>query len=265
MSDFDPIISPPAAPYVQNTFVVSDMLYSAYRKARALKNPGQGISPSESAEGLQLLNALVDGWKIEKLLVLYTRRTEQEMVINQQTYSIGPGQDFDLERPEHIRRAGFIIRGAQFPAEIPMENILTSERWARFVVKTMTSTIPLAYYYQASVPYGAFTVWPVPNIPSAIAIYTDQTLSEFSTVDDQVIMADGFREMLEYNLAVTVHELYPERPMAPSVEAKADFFKARVKNNLITPLFIQSDGGAIQNASRGAFPGGNPRAWTPYD
>lgn len=264
MADFDPQI-PPAAPYFQPQFQVSDMLVAAYRMAHALKHPGQGLSPSESVEGLQVLNALIDGWKIETLLILYIRRTIQTMNPNQGVYGVGPGQDFDLERPEHIRRAGFIIAGNPNPAEEPMENILTAEQWARFVVKDMTSTIPLAYYYQAAVPNGAFRVWPVPSITSQIAIYTPQTLSEFSTVDDTVILANGFREMLQYNLAVKIHELYPDKPMASTVMENAIFTKARVKNNLITPLFIGSDGGAIQNASRGAFPGGNPRAWTPYD
>lgn len=265
MADFDPQLSPPAAPYYDPTLVVGDLIYAAYRKARALKHPGQGISPSESAEGLGLLNAMIDGWKIESLMIIYTRRTVQTMNAGQQVYGIGPGQDFDIERPSHIRRAGFIVTG-QPPsntAEIPMENILTFEQWAQFTVKATSSNVPLAYYYQAAAPNGAFTVWPVPNREGLIAIYTPQFLSEFATVDDAVEMPNGYRQMLEYNLAVAVHELYPEKPMSPSVENRADFYKSQVKANQLTPLFIGSDGGAIQNRGSGTY-WGNPRAWTPY-
>lgn len=265
MANFDPQLAPPAAPYYSPQFVVNDLLYAAYRKARALKHPGQGISPSESQEGLQLLNTMLDGMKVESLMIIYTRRTEQIMNPGQQVYGVGPGQDFDIERPSYIRRAGYLVTG-QPPsntAEIPMENILTFERWAQCTVKQTTSNKPLAYYYQPAAPNGAFTVWPIPTATSLIAIYTPQFLSEFATVDDAVEMPNGYRQMIEYNLAVVVHELYPEKPMDPSVRNSADFYKSQVKANQLTPLFVQSDGGAIQNRGNGAT-GGDPRAWNPY-
>lgn len=264
MADFDPHI-PPTPPYFKPAFAVSDMLYAAYRMARALKHPGQGISPSESNEGLQKLNAMIDGWKIENLLIICIRRSIQTMNIGQGVYGVGPGQDFDLERPEHIRRASYLSQDSENePSEIPMENVLVSERWQQIVNKNTTSNVPLAYYYQAYAPNGAFTVWPVPSIQSRIVIYTPQTMSEFSTVDDVVEMPDGFREMLQYNLAMAIHELYPEHAMAASVEQNAILYKSRVQNNLVTPLFVGSDGGAIQNNRSGSYWGGDPRAWNPY-
>jgi hypothetical protein len=262
MPDFDPIAN---LVYYKPTLVVSNVLYSAYRKARALKHPGQGISPEESAEGLDLLNAMIDGWKIEGLLMYTTRRSTWQVAINQKVYSIGPGGDFDMERPEHIHRASYLVNSTQGQdAEIPMEIILTFEEWQQVVVKNTPCSYPLAMFYQPFAPLGAVNFWPVPNAISTIALYTPQTLSEFATIDDAVEMPDGYREMMEYNLAVAVHELYPEKPMAPSVERFAQFYKARVKNNQVTPLFIQSDGGARQNSLVEQYVGGNPRAWVPY-
>lgn len=97
-----------------------------------------------------------------------------------------------------------------------------------------------------------------------MVIYTPQLLSEFSTVDDILLMRDGWREMLEYNLAVAVHEVYPNKPMAPSVEARADFYKKRVKANQMTPMFMASDGGARQNGLGRNWFGGYARAYVPY-
>ncbi len=263
MADFDPIQSSPQ--YYKPTLGVADILYRAYRKAHALLHPGQGITNSETAEGLGVLNSMLDGMKIEGLLMFTTRRSEWDVAVNQKVYSIGPGGDFDMERPEHIHRASYLVNSnTNQDAEIPMEVILTFEEWQQVVVKNTPSSYPLALYYQPFAPLGAVNVWPVPNKISTIALYTPQTVSEFATADDPVIVPDGWREMLEYNLAVAVHELYPNKPMAASVETRANFYKARVKNNQITPLFIGSDGGARQNSLVEQYVGGNPRAWVPY-
>lgn len=260
MADFVPTID-----FFQNTVLVSGIIQRAYRMARALKNPGQGVSNSESLEGLSVLNSMIDGWKIENLLIIYTRRSLQNMVAGQKTYGVGPAQDFDIERPEKIHRAGFIVTGNPTSSEIPMEIILTFEEWAQFVVKDVGSTIPLALYYQASVPYGNAQVWPVPTIDSQIVIYTPETLNEFRTVDDAVIVPKGYREMLAYNLAVAIHELYPEKGMEPSVSRKAEWYKSRVKANQLTPIFIGSDPAVMQEQRKsGTRWGGNPKAWTPY-
>jgi hypothetical protein len=265
-TNFDPLAAPTAPQYYKPTIGVGDILYRAYRMARALLNPGAGISNSESQEGLGILNSMIDGLKIEGLLMYCTRRSEWQVVIGQSIYSIGPGGDFDMERPEHIHRASYLVPSnpQNRPAEIPMAIVLTFEEWQQLTVKNTQSSFPYAMYYQPFPPLGAVNFYPVPNQVSTIVLYTPQTMSELSTVDDPIIVPDGFREMLQYNLAVAIHEVYPEKPMAPSVEMRADWYKRRVKANQLTPLFIGSDGGAIQNIYNSQFIGGKPQTWTPY-
>lgn len=265
MADFDPLAYP-APQYYKPVIGVGGILYRAYRKANALMHPGQGISPSEADEGLGLLNSMIDGWKIEGLLMYCTRRSTWDVVIGQAVYSIGPGGDFDMERPEHIHRASYLVPStpSNRPAEIAMSVILTFEEWQQIIVKSTQSTFPFAIYYQPFVPLGAINFYPVPNQVSTIVLYTPQTMSEVATVDDPIIVPNGFREMLEYNLAVAVHELYPKKPMAASVEVKAEWYKRRVKANQLTPLFVGSDGGAIQNLANAQWLGGKPQTWVPY-
>ena len=261
--NFEPQIN-----YTQTSWQVSDMIYRAARMAGALGPvAGQGPNPSESKEWLDILNNMIDGWKIEKLLMEYVRRTQQTTQVNQSSHSVGPGQDWDIERPEKILAASFLIQnqGTSGESEIQMEIVWNYERWQEIVVKRVMSDYPLALYYQAAVPYGVARLWPVPNqSPQEIAIYTAQLLSEFATVDDNVIMRDGFREMMMYNLAVAIHEVYPKGIMAPSVVEKADFYKQRVKAAQFTPLYVSSDDGARQNNLGEDWFGGTPRAWVPY-
>lgn len=263
MANFAPVIN-----LVQTSYTVKDLLYRSYRMARALRHPGQGLSvPSESDEGLAILNAMIDGWKIEQLMVEYIRRTLQPVTLNQKVYSVGPGQDWDIERPEKILGAGFIVKGTppNGDAELPMQMLFSWEEYQSFVVKDVQSTYPLALYYQAAVPFGSATLWPVPNDSGQnIAIYTNQLLQEFQTIDDPLILKDGYREALEYNLAVAIHEVYPEKVISPTIITKADWYKQRVKNNNFQPMLIKSDEGARQNAPLDTWFGGLPKAWTPY-
>jgi len=258
----------PAITFNETSLAVSDLVYRAARMARALKHPGQGVSvPSESTEFLSILNAMVDGLKIESLLIPYTARTLMPVNLGQKVYGVGPGQDWGIaadgvtpfERPEKIRRCGFLIPGSSTPTEIPMHIVLTFEEYSAWIIKDVQSTYPLLLYYQAAVPYGSATLWPVPNIAGSVAVYTPQLLSEFLTFDDVVLIRNGWREMLMYNLAVAIHEMYPERPMDPSVTIKAAAYKDRVK-----AINLRSDGGARQNTNSGDYAPGFPRSWTPY-
>jgi hypothetical protein len=261
-TDFNPV----QAQDVVNTFKVNDILGQAYRMARALKHPGQGISQSESDEGLYILNSMVDDMKTDSLFIVFMQRSEQTVNIGQKVYGVGPGQDFDIPRPPKIHRAGFLVvdpNNATNEAEVAMRVLLTYEEYQDYIVKNVPSTIPLAIYYQASTPYGSATVWPVPSLISQIVIYVPSLLSEFSTVDDVLEMPYGYRKMLEYNLAVEVHMRYPENPMDPKVYGMAAYTKSKVKANQWTPMFIGSDPAVMQESRRSQL-GGTPRAWVPY-
>lgn len=255
------VVSPTS--YVITTWTLRQLAEQAYRMAQALKHPGQGISNSESQEALDITNHMVDGWAIENLLIIFYIRTVVTVAVGQKDYGVGPGQDFDIQRPEKIHTAGFILQpDTQNEAEIPMQVVLTYEDYARQVVKNTQSNIPLVLYYRATLPYGTATLWPVPNIVSKIALYTQGAFQEFLNIDDPLVAPKGYREMLMYNLAVRVHQRYPQKPMDPTVLPMATYYKERVKNQQITPIYMGSDRAVLsrQNPVSGIY----PKTWNPY-
>lgn len=256
------------APYqpVVNSFQVSDMITAAARKGGALKFAGDGLNNSEFQEFLNLLNAMIDGWKIENLLVQYYIRYVFFLTLNKKDYSVGPGGDFNMDRPEKIYRAGFLFNeGTTEEAELPIKCLLDYTEYAAEVVKNVQSSLPLVLYYQASYPLGTATFWPVISqdmVP--VAIYNRAVLQEFQSVDDTVYMPSGWREMLQYNLAVRIHQHppYNREPISPDVEDMAQFYKLRVKDMQITPILTSPDPSA--GTSKGRWFGGLAKAWTPY-
>src|SRR5262249_18791118 len=161
--------------------IVEDMLTAAARKAGALKFAGQGPSPSELSEWLALLNAMIDGWKIENLFIVYYIRYVFALTANKKDYSVGPGLDFNMERPEKIDTAGFLTTpDTPSEGEISMTVVRTYQQYASLVAKLTTSSIPLVLYYQASFtpttdgagPTGTATFWPVPSVTGQkVALY----------------------------------------------------------------------------------------------
>lgn len=268
--------------YVINNYTLADIAYEAYRMGGGLKMPGQALSPSEQQEILDVANHLVDGLGIENLMFLFTMRTVVQVFAGKQIYGVGPGQDWDIEVPNKINTAGFILNygQGQTEAEIPMRIITEYSRWAEFVAKKVQASFPLALYYQLTIggtgtggvasPYGSATVWPVPNTDSAsgsgayVALYTPGRVQEFQTFDDPIVTPKGWREMLMYNLAIRVHQRppYNKQPMDPTVYEMAVSYKRRVMEQQLTPLLADPDP-AVQN-ERGFFAGQPPKSWVPY-
>lgn len=256
------------APYVPviTPVLVGDILYTAARKASALKMAGQGLSPSETTEFLSLLNSMVNGWKIENLLMIYFIRYIFHLSRGKKDYSVAPGQDFDMERPERIQRAGFILNeGTETEGELQMHVCQSYQEYVAEVAKNVTSQIPLLLYYQPSSPYGTATFWPVPSVDNfPITIYNRAVLQEFQSADDNVYAPDGFREMLEFNLAWRIHQNppYNTRPMDPTVVSQAEYYKARVKAMQVMPILTSPDIAVTRR--NGSYCGGMPKTWTPY-
>lgn len=259
------VVSPTAYNAPIQTFTLRDIAEQAYRMAGGLKFAGQHFNASESQEALLLTNLLIDGLKIEALLVIFLIRTLVTLAMNKKAYGVGPGQDWDIERPEKINAAGFVLNaGLKTESEIPMQVIASFEQYQGLVAKLVGSSIPIVLYYQATIPYGTATLWPVPNATTTqVALYTPGTLQQFQTMDDPVITPKGYMEMLMYNLAIRVHQRppYNKVPMDPQVTNMANLYKDRVKYQQVTPILSASDP-AVMGRSGSEY-SGVPKAWVP--
>lgn len=248
------------------TLQVSDLITAAARKGGALKHAGDGCNPSEFQEFLNLLNAMVDGLKIENLLVTNYDRLVFHLEINKKSYSVGIGGDFPMDRPEKIYRAGFLFNeGTTEEAELPIKCLQDYTQYAAEVVKNVQSSLPLVLYYQATAPLGTATFWPMPSQDGVpVVLYIRNVLQEFVSTDDTVYLQAGWRELLEYNLALRIHQNppYNREPMDADVASMAQFYKQRVKDMQITPILTTPDPSASNN--RGRWFGGLAKAWTPY-
>lgn len=222
---------------------VLDLITRAMRLLGAL-NIGDAPTAAESQDALLALNAMVDAWATEKLM-LYTRaRNLYSLVAGQQVYQIGPaGPDWIAPRPMYIDAAGLVLLNSD-PTQVverPLR-ILSELEYAAIRVKGLTSTLPTKLYYDryfnnpdsTTAPVGSANVylWPCPTIVNEVALYTPQAIAQFTGLTQTIALPPGYARALPYNLAV---ELAPEFDRAPSealvavaVESKASLKRANV-------------------------------------
>ncbi len=91
--------------------VTADALISASLIDLGIMQPGDTLSPGNGQQGLRRLNAMVSGWRTQYGTVTSVDRTIFDLIADKQTYTIGPGGDFDVPRPLSIDGAGLWLNG----------------------------------------------------------------------------------------------------------------------------------------------------------
>lgn len=226
----------------------ADIIRSAFKLIGVLGESEAG-SAAMINDGLSRLNDLVDAWGAERLTIYTTDRNVYTLTSGQQTYTIGPGADFNQARPMWIPYAGFISQVTQpYPLETPL-SIWTIQQWAGIPTKTgIFTTIPEGIYYDGGFPLGKISFWPIFQTGGAgqVALYTPTALTGFNDLVTQHTFPPAYMRALRYNLAV---ELAPEfgRPIMPEVTKMAGDFLQKLKHENWTPDLLVCDGGVCQD------------------
>lgn len=178
--------------------------------------PGRGAGSSESAVALEALNAMLDAWNTQRLAVYAIRSAEYPLVGGQQTYTIGPGGDFDAARPVRIELANLVIlSNPASPLHRPLEPASSAD-WAAIRLPGLESTLPTRYYYEPAHPLGKLHLWPAPTESNRVEIYTWQPLGRITSLDDTFDLPPGYEEAVKYNLAVRLSTMFLHAQRRPS-------------------------------------------------
>ncbi len=237
--------------------LVSDLTYRAQRIAGLLTEAGRTSGPEVQVDSLAILNSMVDSLRTENLLIWANVRSDFPTVSNKGAYTIGAGGDWDIDRPEKIDLANWVFTNNSPNTEVPIR-IRTIQEWAGLTPKSQTSTIATDLYYEPFVrelaPFGRVNLWPIPLGSWKVALYLWQMLVQFASLADQVILPDGYRKMLEYNLAVELAAQFPQRQKLSQLSIDiARKSKAAVKLMNSPDLLMQCDPGALGMNQRGGY------------
>ncbi len=238
-------------PSITGTYVIR-------RALRLFGELGQGrqVDQPELADGLEVLNDLVSQWRANSLTIPYEAVSQYSLVSSQQTYSLGPGGDFDQARPTFIRGIGLVLLEPDIPTELPLA-LISAQYWPMVTQKTQQSTYPTFCYPQMAAPLIALNFWPVPTQANDIRIYYPAVMSSFATPDTSYDVPEGYPMALIYALA---RLLAPEYGMTLTPEQIETADQAMVT---IASVNVNTDVLRVDSALRGGQASYNWRTDSP--
>lgn len=203
---------------------------------RALRDLGIGAAgePLESEDimtGLYCFNDLIDTLKSYNLTIWRTARELFNMVGGQASYTIGPGGDWDTQRPTNsdLFKAGFVntyVNPTQ-PLETPV-HIYSDEEWRSISLKTMTNTMAWGIWLDSDMNAGStpglanIFVYPILDVTGQMALYLRKALEEVAEdetgLSEQILVPPGYRRMLSTNLALECADEFGVTPSANLVQ-----------------------------------------------
>lgn len=236
---------------------VRDLIATAFRRLGIVAR-GQPMSADDAAIGLNCLNAMLDAWGLDGLMVYVIDRQTFALVSNTQSYTLGPGGTWNTTplygagcpRPVQIEEAYWIDPGTlqELPVSVFEEASYQSQQ-----VVGVTGQQVLELNYTPSFPLGTVYVWPRPTTVATMVLYLWKPFNTANALTDTVSFPQGYQIALEDNLTVELSKEFPGSLEAnPAIVAGAIANKANLKvANVRVPLLVSDAANITGRAGAG--------------
>lgn len=183
---------------------------------------GQGQTPQDedTNKAWLITNMLIPQWARKRWLV-YHLITLGVVCTGAQTYSIGPGGDFNTPRTDKLESA-FLrqLNTGPNPVDYPLEIILSMEDYNRIRLKNLTS-FPSSIFLDSGWPMGTLYPWPIPQASIyELFVTVKQPLSTYTGLTQDLNFPPEYQAALYYNLIVRLRAAY-QLPADPAMVALA--------------------------------------------
>ena len=200
-------------------------IYGALRLLGHLR-PGQAASASQNADGLTLLNMMLDEWNTQRYNVFTIATASYTLVTTQQLYPIGltAVAPFNVARPIKIERAGILVTNPNGTGTVRFPLLLLTEHeWDQIGVKISSSPIPEKLYYDFGFPTGNLYLLPTPTWGTGTApkleLSTWSALTQFPDLVTDEVFPPGYGEAIQFNLPLHLASSYPPAVSVDAVKA----------------------------------------------
>jgi len=220
-----------------------DLISSSLRLVNVVA-AGEAVPIDMANDALAVFNDMVDSWNTDRLSIYTTRSDDFPYVLDQQTYTLGPGGDFDMPRPPQIDAMSTIIfnPNAQNPVEQPIP-IWNWQQWqTEITVKKTDGSFPLGCYDDGGFPLRTQNFWPIPTQQpgNKVRIYSWQALTQPATLGTVISVPPGYRKAFRFNLAVDLAAEFAA-PVPAVVADQAAKSLSMVKTLNLPDITITSD------------------------
>lgn len=205
----------------------ADIIKRALRIIGVLAS-GETPDANMQADALEALNAMLDAWRTESLMV-YALRDESIPMTGAASYTIGAGGTLNTARPVKIESAYWRSGDVDYPLAIA-----GAVAWSLIADKSLAADVPEWLYYEPAYPLGLLRLNSIPS-SGELHIVTWTPLDEFAAYD-AFALPPGYREAITYQLAMRLGPEYG-RPVSVEVAAVGNAAKEDIKRaNFRAPI-----------------------------
>lgn len=198
----------------------NDLITRALRLGRCI-GIDQTLSAAEAADGLRVLNSMLDSWATERLFCYAIRDESFTWASGAASRTIGAAGNFATDRPVRVDDSSyFTVDGVDYPVQF-----LPGDSYVALPVKTLTSTFPQSIYvdYTSSALVTLYA-YPVPSQANTFHLRTWRLLQTFAALTTDMALPPGYQRAIEYSLA---EEVTPEYGLDVPVSVSRIAAKAR--------------------------------------
>ena len=168
------------------------------RRLLGVLGVGETLEYELANNGLEALNALLESWSLDQLAV-YVTKINTHVLTSAQTFTVGLGGAFNIERPNRIESAYIKINNLDYPL-----TLINNDQWNDITTKTISASIPMYLKYDANVPLGNISLYPSPQVGATLTINTFQSLQQFPNLSTVMILPTGYERAIASNLALDI-------------------------------------------------------------
>lgn len=210
---------------------------------------------ADATLGLSLLNRIIDSWSTREVFIYTVSIAQYTLVPSQQTYTIGPGGNFDTTRPTRILNANIILTSVTPNVRVPLQ-LINDDQWASIAVQNVNTTIPTKLYYDGGFNangQGTLFFWGVPTAANSVELFTPQLLTAPASLSTTIYFPPGYEEALTLTLAERMcgpfNKVRPPSLIQDAMKARA----AVIGLNTEAPLLTTDSGLQASTPNRPYF------------
>lgn len=239
----------------------TDLITRALKRLGVLQ-PTEAPSSEDAEASLEILNELIDAWKLQRLMIASITRTTWTIAANDGSYTLGTGGQINTTRPSVANdvTVKFIDTTTNPDTEHKL-TVLTDDAYEAIPQKAATAIWPVAAWLNAT--FGAsdtglstLELWPVPTSSDLQGVlYAPTPLGELATLTTDFYAPPGYRQLYTTNLLLKLAPVF-NRPVTQAMKDDATEATANVKrvNTRLTDLSIDIalvGGGSRMNIETG--------------
>ena len=190
---------------------------------------GESVRPELINNALRTANHMLSIWTLKSTLVFHMPRVIFPLTPGKGTYTLGPGGDWDMRRPDKVDSAAFRETSSGQTLERPV--ILQPDLEYRSIHRRTTqSTWVTLMYLDDAFPLINASLYPVPTKASDIILYPWEPLAKFDSLDQVLEYPTGYEAAILYNVAIWIAPSY-EITVSAEIEAIARDSRNTLHNN----------------------------------